>query len=154
MIIQGDSEHAIMATPRTSLVNCKRLKWSRDWAVQSVEGMARTLRLDLLARTNVAVGSDLLLTSWMVMYAAWFLSHFQAGRTDGKTAYVLGERVMWKDPISSLRSGEASWDTVCGGDDHRQAKITSSARKWASLWLARFDVSRRQNARMQVEWWP
>ena len=31
---------------------------------------ARTLRLDLLGRTNIAVGSDLPITSWMVRHAA------------------------------------------------------------------------------------
>ena len=35
-------------------------------AVQSVEEMARTLRLDLLDRTIIALGSDLPITSWMV----------------------------------------------------------------------------------------
>ena len=62
-------------------------------AVQSVEGMARTLRLDLLGRTNIAVGGDLPITSWMVRHAA-------------------------------------------------------------SLWLARFDACRRQDARIQIWWWP
>ena len=50
--------------------------------------MARTLRLDLLDRTNIAVGSDLPITSWMVRHAAWLLSHFQARAADGKTAYA------------------------------------------------------------------
>ena len=59
------------ATPRTSLVNSKGCKGAGERAVQSVEGMARTLRFDLLARTNVAVGSDLPTTSWMVRHAAW-----------------------------------------------------------------------------------
>ena len=57
-------------------------------AVQSVEGMARTLRLDLMALTDAAVGSDLPLTSWMVRHAAWLLGHFQASSADGKTATV------------------------------------------------------------------
>ena len=35
---------------------------------------------------------------------------------------------------------------VCGWEDHRQATLTSLARELASLWLARFDVCRRQNA--------
>ena len=39
--------------------------------------MARTLLLDLLSRTNIAVGSDLPITSWMVRHAALLLSHFQ-----------------------------------------------------------------------------
>ena len=71
VIIQGDSEHALMAviqdacalltaaTPRTLLLNSKG---AAERAVQSVEGMARTLRLDLLGRTNIAVGSDLPIT--------------------------------------------------------------------------------------------
>ena len=50
--------------------------------------MARTLRLDLLGRTNIAVGSDLPITSWMVRHAAWLLSLFQTGSADGKTAYA------------------------------------------------------------------
>ena len=89
VIIQGDSEHALMAvihdacvlltaaTPRTSLVNSKGSNGAAERAVQSVEGMARTLRLDLLGRTNIAVGSDLPITSWMVRHAARLLSHFK-----------------------------------------------------------------------------
>ena len=76
------------ATPRTSLVNSKGSNGAAERAVQSVEGMARTLRLDLLARTNVAVGSDQPITSWMVRHAAWLLSHFQAGTANGKMAYA------------------------------------------------------------------
>ena len=67
-------------------------------AVQSVEGMARTLRLDLLSRTNIAVGSDLPITSWIVRHAAWLLSHFQTGSADGKTAYAHCS----KDPTNHL----------------------------------------------------
>ena len=82
VIIQGDSEHALTAVihdacaPRTSPVNSKGSNGAAERAVQSVEGMARTLRLDLLSRTNIAVGSDLPITSWMVRHAAWLLSHF------------------------------------------------------------------------------
>ena len=99
------------ATPRTSPVNSKGSNGAAERAVQSVEGMARTLRLDLLGTTNIAVGTDLPITSWMVRHAAWFLSHFQTESVDGKTAYArqferpyespvlpFAERVMWKDP--------------------------------------------------------
>ena len=60
VIIQGDSEHALMAvihdacalltaaTPRTSPLNSEGSNGAAERAVQSVEGMARTLRLDLL----------------------------------------------------------------------------------------------------------
>ena len=68
-------------------------------AVQSLEGMARTLRLDLLGRTNVAVGSDLPITSWMVRHAAWLLSHFQAGTADGKTAYARQFERPYESPV-------------------------------------------------------
>ena len=100
VIILGDSEHALMAvihdacslltaaTPRTSPVNSKGSNGAAERAVQSVEGMARALRLDLLGRTNIAVGSDLPVTSWMVRHAAWLLSHFQTGSADGKTAHA------------------------------------------------------------------
>ena len=64
-----------------------------------VEGMARTLRLDLLGRTNVAVGSDLPITSWMVRHAAWLLSHFQAGTADGKTAYARQFERPYESPV-------------------------------------------------------
>ena len=111
VIIQGDSEHALMAaihdacalltaaTPRTSPVNSKGSNGAAERAVESVEGMARTLRLDLLGRTNIAVGSDLPITSWMVRHAAWLLSHFQAGTSDGKTAYA---RQFEKNPTRHL----------------------------------------------------
>ena len=80
VIIQGDSEHALMAvihdacalltaaTPRTALVNSNGSNGAAERALQSVEGMARALRLDLLGRTNIAVGSDLPITSWMVRH--------------------------------------------------------------------------------------
>ena len=134
VIIQGDSEHALMAvihdacalltaaTPRTSPVNSKGSNGAAERAAQSVEGMARTLRLDLLSRTNIAVGSDLPITSWMVRHAAWLLSHFQTGPADGKTAYArqferphkslvlpFAERVMWKDPTLQPAKLKGSW---------------------------------------------
>ena len=59
------------ATPRTSPVNSKGSNGAAERAVQAVEGMAPTLRLDLLDRTNIAVGSDLHIASWMVRHAAW-----------------------------------------------------------------------------------
>ena len=81
VIIGGESEHALMAvihgacalltsaTPRTSLVNSKGSNGAAERAVQSVDGVARTLRFDLLSSTNVAVGRDLPITSWMVRHA-------------------------------------------------------------------------------------
>ena len=98
VIIQRDSEHALAviqdtralltaATPRTSHVNSTGSNGAGERAVQSVEGMARTLRLDLLGRTKIAVGSDLPITSWM-RHAAWLLSHLHADTADGKTAYA------------------------------------------------------------------
>ena len=84
--------------------------------------MARTLRLDLLGRTNIAVDSDLPITSWMVRHAAWLLSHFQTGSADGKTAYArqferpyespllpFAERVMWKGPTLHPAKLKSSW---------------------------------------------
>ena len=68
VIIQGDSEYALtavihdacalltVATPRTSPVNSKGSKGAAERAIQSVDGMARTLRLDLLSRTNIVDG--------------------------------------------------------------------------------------------------
>ena len=110
------------ATPRTSPVNSKGSSGAAERAVRSVEGMARTLRLDLLGRTNIAVGSDLPITSWMVRHAAWLLSHFQTGSADGKTACArqfegphespvlpFAERVMWKDPVLQLTKLKSSW---------------------------------------------
>ena len=96
--VQEDSQHSLVAvihescalltsaTPRTSPVNSNGSNGAAARAVQSVEGMAHTLRLDLLGRSNVAVGSDLPITSWMVRHATWLLSHFQAGTADGNTA--------------------------------------------------------------------
>ena len=86
------------ATPRTSPVNSKGSNGAAERAVQYVEGVARTLRLDLLGRTNVAVGSDLPIISWMVRHAAWLLSHFQADTTDEKTAYAR----QFENPTSHL----------------------------------------------------
>ena len=79
VILHGYSEHALMAdvhdacaltsvTPRTSPVNSKG-SGAAVRAVQSVEGVARTLRLDVLHRINIAVSSDLPITSWMVRHA-------------------------------------------------------------------------------------
>ena len=66
MIIQSDSEHAHgshsrrmrttdIRDTRTSPVISKGSNGEAERAVQSVEGMARTPRLDLLGRTNIAV---------------------------------------------------------------------------------------------------
>ena len=146
VIIHGDSEHVLMAVihdacalltsaaPRTSPVHSKGSNGAAERAVQSVEGVARTLRFDLLGRTNVAVGSDLTITSWIVRHAAWSLSHFQAGTADGKTACArqfekpyespvrpFAERVMWKDPTL------------------QPAKLRSSRRD--GLWLGRSQTS-------------
>ena len=70
------------ATPATSPVNSKGSNGAAERAGQSVEGMARSLRLDLLARNNVAAGSDLPITSGSVRHAALLLSHFKAGSAD------------------------------------------------------------------------
>ena len=133
VIIQGDSEHALLAvihdacallttgTLRTSPVNSKGPNGAAERAVQCVEGMARTLRVDLLGKTNIAVGSDLPITYWMVRHAAWLLSHFQTGSADGKTAYArpyeslvlpFAERVMWNDPTLQLAKLKSSWGYV------------------------------------------
>ena len=134
VIIQGDSEHALMtvihdacalltaATPRASPVNSKGSNGAAERAVQSVEVMARALRLDMLSRTNIAVGSDLPITPWSVRHAAWLLSHFETGSADGKTAYArqferpyespvlpFAERVMWKDPTLQPAKLKSSW---------------------------------------------
>ena len=103
-------------------MNSKGSSGAAERVGQSVEGMARTLRLDLLSRTNFAVGSDLPITSWMVRYAARQLSHFQTGSADGKTAYArqferpyeslvlpFTERVMWKDPTLQPVKLKSSW---------------------------------------------
>ena len=145
---------ALLTAGNTMNLTCEQqgFEWSSR-AVQSVEGMVHTLRLDLLGRTNIAVGIDLPITSWMVRHAAWLLSHFQAGTADGKTAYArqferpyespvlpFAERVMWKDPTLQACEVEKQLGVVCGWGDRRQATLTSLAREWASLWLARFDV--------------
>ena len=134
VIIQGDSEPALMAvihdacalltaaTPRTSLVNSKRSNGAAEGALQAVEGSARTVRLDFLDRTNISVGSDLPISSWMVRHAAWLLSHFQPGTADGMTAYArqcerpdespvlhFAERVMWTDPTLQPAKLRSTW---------------------------------------------
>ena len=98
-------------------MNSKGSNGAAERAAQSVEGMARTLRLDLLSRS-----SDLPITSWMVRHAAWLMSHFQTGSADGKTAYArqferpyespvlpFAERVMWKDPTLQPAKLKSSW---------------------------------------------
>ena len=110
-VIQDACALLTAAIPRTLLVNSKGSNGAAKRTAQSVEVMARTLRLDFLSRTNIAVGSDLPITSWMVRHAAWLLSHLQTGSADGKTAYArqferpyespvppFSELVMWKDP--------------------------------------------------------
>ena len=106
-------------------MNSKGSNGAAERAVQSVEAVARTLRLDLLSRTNIAVGSDLPITSRMVRHAAWLLSHFQIGSADGKTSYArqferpheslvlpFVERVMWKDPTLQPAKLKSSWGYV------------------------------------------
>ena len=122
MAVIHDAYALLTAAPRTSLVNSKGSNGAAERAVQSDEGMARTLRLDLLSRTNIAVGSDLPITSWMVRHPAWLLSHFRTGTADGRAAWAqqfgrpcgslvppFAERVMWKDPTLELAKLKCSW---------------------------------------------
>ena len=155
VIIQGDSELALMAvihdacahlsatTPRTSPVNSKGSNGADERAVQAVEGMARTLRLDLLDR-KVAVGSYLPITSWMVRRAAWLLRQTACARQFEKPYESLvlpfAKRVMWKGPTIQPAKLRAAGVMVCGWGNHRHSMLTSLAREWASLWFARFDV--------------
>ena len=155
-------------TPRTSPVNSKGSNGAAERAVQAVEVMARSLRLDLLDRTKVAESSYLPITSWMVRHAAWFLSHFQAGTADGITAYarqfekpyeslvqLFAKRFIWKSPTIQPAKLRSSWSYGLRlGGDHRQAMLTLLAREWASLCFARFDVCQRQNAMKQAWWCP
>ena len=55
----------IRDTTHLSPVNSNGSNGAGERAVQSFKGVALTLRLDLLGRTNVAVGSDLPIPSWM-----------------------------------------------------------------------------------------
>ena len=74
--------------------------------------MARTLRLDLLSRTNIAVGSDLPITSWMVRHAALLLSHFQTRQFERpyeSPVLPFAERVMCKDPTLQPAKLKNSW---------------------------------------------
>ena len=179
VITQGDCEVALMAvihdacalltaaTPRTSPVNSKGSNESAERAVEAVEGMARTLRLDLLDRTNIAVGSDLPITSWMVRHAAWLLSHFQARAADGKTAYArqfekpyeslvlpFAELVMWKDPSLQPAKLRSSWGygLWLGRTQTSNARLIGTR---LGIVVARtIHIYRRQNARRQVWWWP
>ena len=100
MVNQGDSsKHALMAVAhgacapltcaaqRRSPVKSKASNGAaeRDRAVQTAEGMPRTLRLDVPSRNNVAVGSILTIMSFLERDAAWLLS--QAGSADSTTAH-------------------------------------------------------------------
>ena len=111
------------ADSNTTNLTCEqqRLKCSTKES-STIRRGDRTLRLDLLGRTNIAVGSDLPITSWMVRHAAQLLSLFQAGTASGKTAYarqfekpyespvlLFGERVMWKDPTLQPAKLRSSW---------------------------------------------
>ena len=98
----------IVATPRTSFVNSKDSNGAAGRAVQAVEGLARTLRLDLLHRPNIAVGRDVSITSWMVTHAAWPISTKYLSRIHqfGKKVipgifldYVSYARRIWKGDI-------------------------------------------------------
>ena len=77
-------------------------------AVQSCQGMIRTLRSALEAKYGVVIGIENRLWCWVAEYAGHLLTIFEVGR-DGKTAYErlngkkakhggfeLGEGVLWK----------------------------------------------------------
>ena len=110
------------ATPRTS----KGSNGAAERAVQAVEGMARTLSLDLPDRTKVAVGSDVPITSWvrhasMVVESlpSWYRRWKDGVRTTVKerkkkkqTSHLclpFAETVMWKDPTIQLAKLRSSW---------------------------------------------
>ena len=77
-------------------------------AVQSVQGVVRTLRSALESRWGVRLSVDHGIWTWITEYAGWLLTRFQVG-SDGKTAYErvkgkparvqgfeFGEGVLWK----------------------------------------------------------
>ena len=131
VIIQGDSEHALMAvihdtcalltavTPRTS-PDSKGSNGAAERAVQSVEGMARTLRLDLLGRTNICSGSaDHILdgeTHGMAVesFPNWIIRWKDGVCTTVRKTYEspglpFAELVMWKDPTLQPAKPKSSW---------------------------------------------
>ena len=167
MVNQGDSsKHALMAVAhgacapltcaaqRRSPVKSKASNGAaeRDRAVQTAEGMPRTLRLDVPSRNNVAVGSILPIMSFLERDAAWLLS--QAGSADGTTAHSRQLEKSHDSPLPpfagtghvkgsdtlGFQAEEQPGDTVRGWGDDRRATLTSLAREWAWLWLAPFDA--------------
>ena len=110
---------------KTTNLTCEQARAQMEQprrAVQSVEGMARTLRLDLLGRTNIAVAVVCRSHRWMVRHAAMVAESFQTGSADGKTACAqqferpyespvppFAERVMWKDPTLQPAKLKSSW---------------------------------------------
>lgn len=127
--VQGDAEHALMsvvraacdlvpgASPREALVNCKDSNGIAERALQTMQGMSRTLRL-----AGVAVSSSHAVTPWLVRHAGWLQSHFGRSKKDKKTAYELHferactakilpfvERVMWREPSFQPDKLKSQW---------------------------------------------
>ena len=127
--------------------------------------MARTLRLDLRGRTNAAAVSDLPITSWMVRHAAWFLSHFRAGRADGQTASALQfektfeslvlpfvERVMWKDPTLQPATFRSRWvyGLCLGRSQTSNAHLIGTRVGIVARMIRRLPTSEREDSNLVV----
>ena len=91
-------------------------------AVQTIEGMIRTLKSAVDERYMVRISAEHLIITWLVDYAAFLVNRLEVGR-DGKTSYersrgksatVLGvefaERVLWKERTTGpMQKINARW---------------------------------------------
>ena len=77
-------------------------------AIQSVQGVVRTMGSCVEEKWGVQLGAEHVVWPWLVEYAGWLLTRAEVGK-DGKTAYersrgkraklpgvAFGEGVMWK----------------------------------------------------------
>ena len=136
VIVQGDPENSMSAVvreacglitggsaiARESPRNSKGSNGAAERAIQTIQGYARTLRLDLAKRTGVEVGAEHPITQWLIRHAGWCWSHFHRASEDGRTSYErqfervygsqvlpFGERTMWKNPTLSPAKLSSSW---------------------------------------------
>ena len=122
IIVKSDNELALTSliaswsTTRAMTSGLRMIIENSPVAIQSVQGMIRTIRSDIEGRWRVKIDATHSIWPWIAEHAGFFLTRFEVGR-DGKTAYerlkgksatvqcmAFAERILWKRKRASRRT--------------------------------------------------
>ena len=110
-VVNGvDRERAVRGAGRMviehSPVHSSQSNGYIERAVQTVQGVIRTMRSALEEKWGVSIGIDHAVWSWLVEYAGWLITRCEVGK-DGRTPY---ERMKGKKGrIQGMEFGEGVW---------------------------------------------